>query len=513
MSDESKESEPAPRSGPSSRRRTVTFVSVFVCSVLLLLAAYRFIINTPANDWYLFQVARHTNWVLGKIGYSSELEGREGLRSDPAQIRATLAAWRRGEETASQDEITRTSIAPLTAWEIWAYRVLKARRSGYNGSVGPHVSFTLRPGLTQRIAETEKAIEAAEKDILLDDANREAQLRVLREKLAQLQEAQRADGTPAEKRTRNLGYFFSFIVVSECGAIEVMAIFFAAVIAFPTRWWKRLVGILIGIPIMYLVNIFRLSCLGVIGALTGGGKWFDFSHHFAWQAIYIIFVVAVWLAWIEYLVNRGAWVESLFKELLSSRARPIRLAIFCATFLVSVTVLVILWWTVLPIYGYLLLQAAGGILRYGFRAPIEAGYIHAAGLFNTDSMLVLRAAGRERSMPLALLITNIPPYVALVLATSGLRRWRRVRILAYGCGILAAGHVLYIVILFQFQDILQRASEVPTAIIQFFLTLPFLLWIVFAYWDRMMANRDGNSASGTPGENRDTPSEPRPSEF
>ena len=74
--------------------------------------------------------------------------------------------------------------------------------------------------------------------------------------------------------------------------------------AFPTRWWKRALGLVAGIPLMYLVNIFRLSCLAVIGALDGGGQWFNFAHHYVWQAVYIVFVVAVWLAWVEYVVRR-----------------------------------------------------------------------------------------------------------------------------------------------------------------------------------------------------------------
>ena len=100
---------------------------------------------------------------------------------------------------------------------------------------------------------------------------------------------------------RNLA--FHFIVVPECGAIEVMSIFFAAVIAFPTLWRKRLLGVLIGVPIMYCVNIFRLTCLAVIGAYDNGGQWFKLSHEYIWQAIYILFVVVVWLLWIEVIVK------------------------------------------------------------------------------------------------------------------------------------------------------------------------------------------------------------------
>ncbi len=89
--------------------------------------------------------------------------------------------------------------------------------------------------------------------------------------------------------------------------------------------------------------------------------------------------------------------------------------------------------------------------------------------------------------------------MALVLATKGLRLVRRLRILLYGCGILMVGHVLFIVVLMRFQEALKSASEVPTAVMQFYLTLPFLLWIVFAYWDRLVGATPEMEADGREG--------------
>lgn len=92
---------------------------------------------------------------------------------------------------------------------------------------------------------------------------------------------------------------FTFIVVPSCGAIEVMAIFIAAVIAFPTKWRHRVQGILAGLPLMYVINILRLVCLACLGALDQGGAWFTFVHEYVCQASYVVFVVLVWMAWVE----------------------------------------------------------------------------------------------------------------------------------------------------------------------------------------------------------------------
>jgi exosortase/archaeosortase family protein len=59
----------------------------------------------------------------------------------------------------------------------------------------------------------------------------------------------------------------------------------------------------VGIPLLYGINTLRLTVLAVIGAWDRGGAIFKFAHEYVWQGIYIIFVVIVWLGWVELLVK------------------------------------------------------------------------------------------------------------------------------------------------------------------------------------------------------------------
>jgi hypothetical protein len=181
---------------------------------------------------------------------------------------------------------------------------------------------------------------------------------------------------------------------------------------------------------------------------------------------------------------------------MSKKKKSWGLPLFCGKFLVFVIVLVVLWWLLLPYYGQVLLQVTGVPLRYLFNMPILAGRIETAGVLNTNTVLVFTLQERERSMPIALLATNVPPYIALVLATAGLTWKRRARILVYGCGILCLFHAVFIIVAMRFQDTLMRVSEIPTAVAQFFLTLPFMLWIVFAYWDRLLQLGQDKTVNG-----------------
>jgi exosortase/archaeosortase family protein len=305
MSETPQHNEEAHAEHRESRRRILGFVGVFVSVMLILLTAYRYAIPTPYNDWYLFHVARDTSWVLGKIGHSSVLERRTLREITPQRVRASLAAWRAGRDEATPADIASASNEPLTAWDKVAYRGRDSRKRGVDGVNGPQVYFVLYPGLSSDRDELQEQVDGIAANPKLDDAEKSRQEAPLLARLDELDRAWEAvhrGGRPkSDDKTRS----FSFIVVSECGAIEVMAIFLAAVLAFPAPWWKRLVGLLAGLPLMYCVNIFRLSVLGVIGALDQDGKWFKFAHEYVWQAVYIVFVVAVWLAWVEYVVRRN----------------------------------------------------------------------------------------------------------------------------------------------------------------------------------------------------------------
>ncbi len=467
-----------------NRRRILRFVSVFVITTLVLLTSYRYAIHTRLNDWYLFQVAHHTAMTLSQIGHA-QLEPLHYGRFDPKKTRATISAWEEDREAPSEMEIAAASPEPLSAWERWSYRALEARHNSIPRTNGPRVHFVLREGISTRIDATLGEINGLEDNALIHSGEKEQRLAELREELQGLRERQQAIRSKESPDETDPALTFPFILIPECGAIEIMAIFLAAVLAFPTLWWKRIVGLVAGLPIMYGVNVLRLTVLAVIGAMDKSRVWFNFAHEYIWQAIYIIFVVAVWLLWVEYVVNRTHIV---------TKKQTWGLPGFCLRFLVFVVVLEILWLLALPYYGQMLLQAAGIPLRYLFGVPIEAGRIEAQEILNTGTKLIYTVTGIERTMPLAKLAANIPPYIALVLATAGLAGKRRMRILLYGCAILCGFHALFIIIVLRFQEALLHVSEVPTAIIIFFLTLPFMLWIVFAYWDRILSR--GQDKSG-----------------
>ena len=167
---------------------------------------------------------------------------------------------------------------------------------------------------------------------------------------------------------------------------------------------------------------------------------------------------------------------------------------FCRTFLELTVILSVTWWLCMPYYGYALAQVSAGVLMNVLHVPVEAARIEPSGILNTDSLLVIVLTTNPNPLrfPIALLITNMAPYLALVLATPGLRLIRRIFILVLGAGLLMGGHIAFVVLALYFREAIAAAPNIPTAVAQFYLTLPFLLWIILAYWGKISASVSGS---------------------
>ncbi len=94
---------------------------------------------------------------------------------------------------------------------------------------------------------------------------------------------------------------FSLRIVEECTALFASLIYVSCVLAYPANLKSKLIGIGFGVPVIQAVNIIRLVILSITGLYYPG--IFEFVHTYIWQSIFIIFVIAVWLVWLERFVK------------------------------------------------------------------------------------------------------------------------------------------------------------------------------------------------------------------
>ena len=91
-------------------------------------------------------------------------------------------------------------------------------------------------------------------------------------------------------------------IIEECTGVYEAIIFASAVLAFPTSWKNRSIGLLLGCPLIYVFNAVRITTL--IAALRYYPSAFDFMHLYFWQATLILMIMSVWALWFFKVVLR-----------------------------------------------------------------------------------------------------------------------------------------------------------------------------------------------------------------
>jgi exosortase family protein XrtM len=81
-----------------------------------------------------------------------------------------------------------------------------------------------------------------------------------------------------------------------CEGIEVVVILVAAMLSYPMPWRHRLLGILTGTVLVYVLNLFRIIALFLAACYRR--EWFDTAHVGVGQTIMILLAVLYFLLWI-----------------------------------------------------------------------------------------------------------------------------------------------------------------------------------------------------------------------
>lgn len=90
---------------------------------------------------------------------------------------------------------------------------------------------------------------------------------------------------------------FGVSIEPGCNGIEACIVLFAAVIAFPSTWRHKLVGLAAGFAAVQGLNVVRVISLFYLGQWNT--QVFNFAHEYLWQALIMLDVLVVWLLWVR----------------------------------------------------------------------------------------------------------------------------------------------------------------------------------------------------------------------
>jgi exosortase/archaeosortase family protein len=90
---------------------------------------------------------------------------------------------------------------------------------------------------------------------------------------------------------------FSLSVVTSCTGLFLTALFVAAVLAYPARWWASLAGVGIGVAGLFGLNVLRLVTLFFVGVFLPAHV--ETAHLLVLQSLLIVAALLLWLLWVE----------------------------------------------------------------------------------------------------------------------------------------------------------------------------------------------------------------------
>ena len=89
-----------------------------------------------------------------------------------------------------------------------------------------------------------------------------------------------------------------------CEGTDVLLLLVAALVAYPMRWRRRLMGFVWGAVLIYGLNLVRVVSLYLVARFRA--SWFDFFHLSLWQALFVLAAGAFFILWTAGAPRRSA---------------------------------------------------------------------------------------------------------------------------------------------------------------------------------------------------------------
>lgn len=91
---------------------------------------------------------------------------------------------------------------------------------------------------------------------------------------------------------------YSVAIRAGCNGVEASMVLAAAILAFPSAWGSKLLGIVSGVIVIQAANLLRIVTLFYIG--QWGNSALTVAHLYIWPSLIILDVLIIFLMWIRW---------------------------------------------------------------------------------------------------------------------------------------------------------------------------------------------------------------------
>ena len=111
---------------------------------------------------------------------------------------------------------------------------------------------------------------------------------------------------------RDMESGFAVAIQAGCNGVEAIIVLIAAIIAFPSPWKNKLIGIVAGFFAIQAMNLLRIISLFYLGQWNKTA--FEWAHLYIWQALIMLDVLIVFLIWLRMLPKNPPQTATAIQE-------------------------------------------------------------------------------------------------------------------------------------------------------------------------------------------------------
>ena len=234
-------------------------------------------------------------------------------------------------------------------------------------------------------------------------------------------------------------------VINECTGIFSMTIFASIVLAYDTTLRNKVVGLVVGIPVLFSLAILRLSLTTLL--VVKYPSMLHLVHDYLFQIFLLVFVVVLFVIWHNIVLEKKHNLK--------------KYTILFGEFIILTTVLFLLWTQIAIHYANFILMTTTFFLN-----NVDINY-------NKTQLFMLG------------MVTVIPSYISLITVTPA--NWKnKLQFLGLGIGLIFVFRV-FLELIYVFYECNQ--SILMDFIVGFIsgpirIILPLAIWIGFVYYSQ-----------------------------
>jgi exosortase/archaeosortase family protein len=97
------------------------------------------------------------------------------------------------------------------------------------------------------------------------------------------------------------GPVVSLSVMRGCDALDPILVLCAGILAYPASWRSKAIGLALGLPALFLINIVRILSLYAIQLKAPA--FFDPVHLDIWPVVFVILAGLLWFVWVRWALR------------------------------------------------------------------------------------------------------------------------------------------------------------------------------------------------------------------